>query len=149
MLFEEIPIIGQLMSYASLILFGGFTLYIVYKSNMIGQAKKMAEQSTSDKMYWSLYTKFLYKLFKALGQFLVKYAIYFAFYGFILINVYNMAGFEITVIAGLIFVLARIQLKKWTIIAPDSLKQFQQLQKKYALTKKMLDQQINEKEVKK
>ena len=126
----------------------GFCGYIVYQSKIITSAVKIAKESPSPEIFWEAYMGLMKGILKTVGMFLVKYVIYLTLYGTILLSAYNLAGFELTVLFALILILARIQLKKWTInvLKRKENNDFEELKKKYNLQKKLLDEAINKKE---
>lgn len=141
---EEITAMFEpIMPYSSYIIMSIFAIIIIWKSNFFKAANKLSKESPSTKVFFKEYAKISMILLKSVQWFLIKYAMYLAFYGFIISNVYLIAGFEVMVIFGFTLVLARVQLKKFTV-KPDE--DYTRLRKKYLLTRKMLDEQLKGKE---
>ena len=118
--------------------------YIVKKSGFWDSTKKLINTSESSTDFLKQYSVLAFSLIKVVQVFLVKYAIYIAVYGFILSNAYIFVGFEGAVLFGIALTVARVQLKS-SGSSGVPYEQYDNLKKKYFLTRKLLDEKNNPK----
>ena len=149
-MFEDIiPFWESIMPIISPIILIVVCLYIIKKSGFWDSTKKLMKTADSSTDFLKQYSVLAFSLIKMVQVFLVKYAIYIAVYGFILSNAYIIVGFEGAVLFGIALTVARVQLKSsGSSGSPGvSYEQYDALKKKYILTRKMFDEELNKKEV--
>lgn len=107
----------ELLPFVTPVIFLGFILYFLWKSNFLKKSWKLSKEAPDLKTFYKIYFGVLSKqVFMIFAKFIIKYTIYIALYGFIFFNIYNMMGFEIAVIFGIVLILSRIQIKDWTVV---------------------------------
>ena len=109
--------ITQILPFVTPVFFLGFIIYFLWKSNFLKKSWKLSQEAPDLKTFYKIYFGVLSKqVFMVFAKFIIKYTIYIALYGFIFFNAYNIAGFELTVIFGIVLILSRIQIKNWTVV---------------------------------
>ncbi len=150
-MFEDIiPIWETIVPIISPIIIFVVCLYIIKKSGFWKSTKKLMKTSNNSTDFLKQYSILSFSLIKMVQVFLVKYAIYIAVYGFILSNAYILVGFEGAVLFGIALTVARVQLKSSQSSSSSGVpfEEYDALKKKYILTRKLLDENLNKKEVK-
>ena len=148
MLEEYIPFLEIIQPYLSPIVILVICAYILKSTGFWKSTMKRAKEAENTTNFIKTQAKFSFALIKMFQIIIVKYMIYFALYGFLIGNILIFAGFESAAIFGMVLILARIQMKT-AQVSGIPYEEYDALKKKYFLTRKLLDEELNKKEVKK